>query len=400
MLDRYTSDDMRHVWSDQHRLSVWCKVEIAAAKAINAPGWVLTELEDTPTPSVVAVEDREQTTHHDVAAFLDVWRAGMSAETASFVHRGMTSSDLVDTANSVIMLSASSLVTRLLDMLIQSTARHAVRHWGTVRVARTHGRAAEASTWGYWVANIATALQRAAARFDLAKGGISVAKLSGPVGNYRYTSLHQEGLFASHLDLGAARTATQVVLRDRYADWVFALAQIATLIEALATEIRLGQQSGIDELAEFTTPEQVGSSAMPHKRNPIISEQLCGLAKIVRAQVGPTLEGVALWHERDISHSSVERHTLRLASSLTEYMLARAVDLITLLEVNTANMERNLETVGNDVDSANRKFKIMAQGKHPSDVDAEVRHGLHLGSPEYPSANTQHVLEHMQSLAG
>lgn len=396
MIERYTKPEMASVWDDAVKYQIWKSVEVAAAEAKGAPHHVLMELHGTPSPTPREVEEEEQTTRHDVVAFLNVWRRRMTPEAARWVHRGMTSSDLVDTANAVRLHLASELIADELGLLLRSAARHAVAHWDTPRLARTHGQPAEASTWGYWVAGFSVALQRADTRFIRARIASELAKLSGPVGNYRYATPLQEETFASILGLRPARIATQVVMRDGVADWVFALAQIATVIESFALEVRLGQHQGVDELAEGYADGQIGSSAMPHKRNPIASEQLCGLAKLVRAQVMPTLEGVALWHERDISHSSVERVTLETAASLTHYMLVTARKLIEDLHVSAAIMLAHLFNHDREVRSAAAKLMLVAEaGADPESVDRFLREHLYTMPleelPEPPEPQLDHV---------
>jgi adenylosuccinate lyase len=282
----------------------------------------------------------------------------------------MTSSDLVDTANALRLRDAAGLILRASGWLVAIMAQHALNHRHTLRVGRTHGQHAEVTTWGYRLAGITANLHRARYRLRSARDYASACKLSGPLGDHKRITVEQEREFASKLGLFPAFTATQVVDRGSYADLVFACAQMAGVIETLATEVRLSQRTEVGELFEGTGTGAVGSSAMPHKRNPILSENLCGLARVVRAQVGPTLENLPLHHERDISHSSVERVILPLVTSVTEFMALRARSLMENLRVDTERMAQNL-MADPEVFSAAAKDWLMTQGL-PGDLAWEV----------------------------
>ncbi len=376
MLERYTLPFMQVAWAPENQYVIWRQVQIASAIAQGAPDSILEELNSAFTPTVEQVHNEELNTRHDVAAFINVWRRAMSEDAARWVHRGMTSSDLVDSGNAV----RAGILFRYIDdaagQLIHAAAQHAVDHWNTPRLARTHGQPAEVSTWGYWVANFVAALRRAVSHHAVAVNGARTGKLSGPVGNYRYISPEQEEHFCHILDIIPARVATQTVARDGIADWVFSLARIASVIEWFATEVRLGQQFGIDELAEGFAPGQVGSSSMPHKRNPISAEQLCGLARIVRGQVTPLLEGVATWHERDISHSSAERVAVQTATTLTHYMLVTAKQLIDGLQVRAPLMDARIVEAGSLTESAWLQTYGVVTGQCPPDLERSRAYAL------------------------
>lgn len=373
MLERYTQYPLGFLWDEQHKLDTWARVEIAAAEAKGAPPEVLAALWDTPVPDVEAVEAEETRTKHDVVAFLNVWRRSMDAETAGWVHKGMTSSDLVDTANAVRLDRIMIEIAAKTNELVYVTACHALKHWHTPRLARTHGQAAEASTWGYRVADFSYALQRSHHALIAARTHVRCAKLSGPVGNYRHTTHAEEVAFADLLDLRPADVATQVVMRDGLADALYACARVASVIEALALEVRLGAQFGIEELAEGFASGQAGSSAMPHKQNPIVAEQLCGLAKVVRAQLVPVMEGIALWNERDISHSSVERLAVQTATTVTHHMVVAATRLVRDLVVRDVIMTANLDSAGDATSSAWTKDLLIESGLHPEVAWSVVR---------------------------
>lgn len=373
MLERYTQHPLGFLWNEQHKLDTWVRVEIAAAEAKGAPGDVMYTLWDTPAPNVEAVEAEETRTRHDVVAFLNVWRRDMDVEAASWVHKGMTSSDLVDTANALRLDRILTEIAAKTNDLVYVTANHALKHWDTPRLARTHGQAAEASTWGYRVADFSCALQRSHYALVAARTAVRRAKLSGPVGNYRHTAHAEEEVFATLLDLNPANVATQVVMRDGLSDAMYACARVASVVEALALEIRLGSQFGIEELAEGFAPGQAGSSAMPHKQNPIAAEQLCGLAKIVRAQLVPVMEGIALWNERDISHSSVERLAVQTATTVTHHMLVTAINLVRNLVVRDEVMLANLDSAGDATLSGWTKDLLIKAGLHPETAWSVVR---------------------------
>lgn len=348
MIERYTLSPMDKLTSDHYRFQVWHEVEMAAAKAQGAPDSMLEEMVSRPGPSINELRRREQETGHDVMAFLQAWNDRLSSQHQPWLHRNMTSSDLVDTANSLIIKRIGDVLTRELFLLFETSVGHAQLHKDTIRVGRTHGQHAEVTTWGHWVAGFAHGLHRALKRLEFAVEAAQVAKLSGPVGDYKNVTPHVERTFARELGLSYARAATQVVPRDLYADVVWACSQVATIIESFALEVRLGQQTELDELREPRSGSSpTGSSAMPHKRNPVICEQLCGLARLVRAQVLPVQEGAALWHERDISHSSVERVALRQALVLTHYMISKARHVLGGLEVNEDRMIDNAVHLNN-----------------------------------------------------
>lgn len=365
MIERYTSPRFKRIWSEETKYNAWRDVEIASAKAQGCSEDILNEIESCATPPGEDIAAAEMVTQHDVAAFLQAWRGRMSTTAAGWVHRNMTSSDLVDSANALRLRWANEEIDSALAALAQALAQHAVAHRGSQRAARTHGQHAEASSWGYRVADILMGLQRARTRFVRAREVAEVCKLSGPVGDYKHVSRETEVVFAKILGLGVGLTSTQVVMRDGYADLLWSLAQIATVIEALALEVRLGQRTEVGELAEGFTAGQVGSSAMPHKRNPITSEKLCGLAKLVRAQVMPTLEGVALHHERDISHSSVERVTLVTSTTLTFHMVESATSLIRNLLVDIHQMSENTRFSEYKLRSAHFRNQLVEQGVDP-----------------------------------
>lgn len=397
MLTRYTLSPMDRVWSEAYKYEVWRHIEITAATAKGAPLTTINYLLDVIPPSLDAIADAERRTKHDVMAFLVAWRAGMPDEHARWVHKDMTSSDLVDSANAFRIKAASKEIDGALRRLLAVAASHALAFWDTPRLARTHGQPAEATTWGYRVADFVEGLRNSYDQFVDGTYSATAVKLSGPVGNYRYTSIDEEFYFAFRLGLHSAPTATQIVNRAHYADWIYALSRIATIIESFALEVRLSQRWEVSELAESFTPGQTGSSAMPHKRNPIVSENLTGLARLVRAQLEPILEGVASHHERDISHSSVERIALPTASTLTHYMVVRCTGLIENLHVATEIMQANLDSAGDSVYSAWTK-SVLSKLMHPDEAWQAVHNATPPWGPlpDQPPMRVGHVRRYME----
>lgn len=370
MIERYTTPEMERIWSDAARVKAWAMVEIEAARAQGAPDHVVRELNDNSEwPTVTECDAEEATTRHDVVAFVQAWRRklteGGGAEAAGWVHRNMTSSDLVDTAVGLRLVQSWEEIDRALSDVISVTARHAIQHRDTVRVARTHGQHAELSTWGYRVAGFARSLERARTRFLDARWVFGRGKLSGPVGDYKRITPDRERAAMSALHLTPPPVATQVVPRDGIADFVWCCAQIATALEEQALEIRLCQRSEVGELAEGFAPGQRGSSAMPHKRNPITAERLCGLARLIRAQIVPVLEGVAMHHERDLAHSSVERVALPDVATLTHFALVEARSLWLNLVVDANRMKDHARRAADVTLSAQLREHLVANGVDP-----------------------------------
>jgi adenylosuccinate lyase len=316
----------------------------------------------------------EAVTEHDVIAFLSAWADNTSPrEAAAYVHFGMTSSDLLDTALALQLTEASDLLIARASELVAVLREHGLAHSGTLRVGRTHGVHAEPDIWGHRVADFAFAVARCRDRLVRAREAVAVGKLSGPVGTYSNIDPAIEATVLAGLGLRPADVATQVVFRDGIAEWVSVLALLATTCDAIALEVRHGQRTEVRELAEPFAAGQKGSSAMPHKKNPIRSERICGLARVVRAYVTPVTEGMVLWHERDISHSSVERVALPDAAIATDYLLHLTTGLVTGLVVDTARMRANLDLTGGLIYTSGVLLALVAAGMSREDAYALVQ---------------------------
>ena len=375
MIERYTRPEMGRVWSEAHKYELWCRVETlvleAHARAGTVPASSVAPVRAAPPPAPDAVAAIEAVTGHDVIAFLSAWADNtVPREAAAYVHFGMTSSDLLDTALALQLTEATDLLLARCTALTAALRDHALAHRGTLRVGRTHGIHAEPDVWGHRVADFAFAMARCRDRLVRAREAVAVGKLSGPVGTYSNIDPAIEAEVMAELGLRPADVSTQVVLRDGISEWVSVMALISTVCEAIALEVRLGQQTELGELAEPFGRGQKGSSAMPHKKNPVRSERICGLARVVRAQVVPVLEGIPLWHERDISHSSTERVALPDAAIGTDFLLDETTALITGLRVDPERMRANLDATHGLIYSSAVLLELIAAGMSREDAYA------------------------------
>src|SRR5690242_10732101 len=369
---------MGRIWSQEHKYELWCRVETLVLEAHAAAGTVpadaVAPVRAAPPPTAEAVAAAEAVTDHDVIAFLTAWADNtVPRSAAAWVHFGMTSSDLLDTALAVTLTEATDLLITRATTLVAVLREHALAHRDTIRAGRTHGIHAEPDVWGHRVADFAFAVARCRDRLRHAREAVAVGKLSGPVGTYSNIDPAIEARVLPELGLRPADVATQVVFRDGIAEWVSVLAMLATACEAIALEVRHGQRTEVAELAEAFGAGQKGSSAMPHKRNPIRSERIAGLARVVRAQYVPVLEGIPLWHERDISHSSTERVALPDAAIATDFLLAQTTALVTGLEVDAARMRANLESSRGLVYTSAVLLELVAAGMSREDAYALVQ---------------------------
>jgi adenylosuccinate lyase len=375
VIERYTLPAMGEVWSEAHKYALWCRVETLAleahAKAGRVPADCVEPVRAAAPPTPEAVAAIEAVTQHDVIAFLSAWADNTTPrEAAAYVHFGMTSSDLLDTALGLQLVDATDLLLAKADGLVAALRDLGLRERGTVRVGRTHGIHGEPDVFGHRVADFAFATARCRDRLRAARVDVGVCKISGAVGTYSNIEPDVEQYVAAELGLTPAPVATQVVIRDGIASWVAALAGLATVCEAIALEVRHGQRTEVRELSEPFGKGQKGSSAMPHKKNPIMSERIAGMARIVRAQYVPVLEGVPLWHERDISHSSTERIALPDASIATDYLLHLTTRLVTGLVVDGARMRANLEASGGLIYTSAVLLELVEAGLSREDAYA------------------------------
>jgi adenylosuccinate lyase len=378
VIERYTLPAMGEVWSDAHRYALWCRVETLVLEAHAAAGTVPTEAVEpvraAPPPTPEAVAEIEAVTQHDVIAFLSAWADNTTPRSAAaYVHFGLTSSDLLDTALAVQLMEATDVLLSKADGLVGALRDLGLSHSDTLRVGRTHGIHAEPDSFGHRVADFAFGLARSRDRLRRAREAVAVAKVSGAVGSYSNVDPAVEAYVADALGLRPADVATQVVLRDGIAEWVSALAILATVCEAVALEVRHGQRTEVRELSEPFGAGQKGSSAMPHKKNPIVAERVAGLARIVRAYVTPVTEGIALWHERDISHSSTERIALPDAAIATDYLLHLTRWLVDGLVVDAARMRANLDSTGGLVYTSAVLLDLVESGLSREDAYALVQ---------------------------
>ncbi len=345
MIERYSTPEMNAVWSEARKLAAWKEVETLVVEAWVELGVAPAEAADAarraPEVDPAAWKEREAVTHHDVAAFVDLLSASVD-DGSEWIHFGLTSSDVLDTASGVLLREAGELLLTAVQDLFDTTKERAFEFRDTIMIGRTHGIWAEPTSFGLKLANWAFEIQRDHERLVDAVNGVSFGKISGAVGTYAHTPPDVESYVCSRLGLVAEPASTQVIPRDRHAHFLSVLALIGSSIERFATEIRHLQRSEVGEVREAFRPGQKGSSAMPHKRNPIASENLTGVSRLLRGYASAGLENVALWHERDISHSSVERVALPDATILLHYALRRMHRLIETLVVDTKRMETNL----------------------------------------------------------
>ncbi len=347
MIERYSTPEMNELWSEERKLAVWREIEVlvveAWAESGVAPTSAAEAARNTPEVDPAAWKEREAITHHDVAAFVDLLADSMS-EGGEWIHFGLTSSDVLDTATGVALRDSGTLLLEALSDLYDVVRRRAFEFRSTPTIGRTHGIWAEPTSFGLKLANWAFEIQRDHERLVDAVNGVSVGTISGAVGTYAHAPSTIEAFVCDHLGLNAEPAPTQVVARDRHAHFLSVLALVGATIERISTEIRHLQRSEVSEVRESFGSGQKGSSAMPHKRNPIATENLTGVARLLRGYASAGLENVALWHERDISHSSVERVVLPDATTILHYALRRMTKLIDNLVVDTDRMAANLES--------------------------------------------------------
>ena len=349
MIPRYTRPELGRLWTDELRMEGWRRVEVAACEELpellgagNGPTAAELDAIRAATFTVQAVQERERITDHDLAAFVDVLAAS-AGEAGRWIHFGLTSSDVLDTALALQLSDVGEVLVPGARELVEVLRRRAREHVRTLCVGRTHGVHAEPTTFGVKLAGFAFEAHRNAVRLERAFAQVAVGSMSGAVGTYASTSPEFEARVLARLDLAREDVATQVIPRDRHAELLGAIALAGAGMERLATEIRHLQRTEVREVQEPFAAGQKGSSAMPHKRNPIKSEQISGLSRVLRADAQAALEDVALWHERDISHSSVERVILPDATILLDYLQHTTIALVEGMTIDAERMRQNLE---------------------------------------------------------
>lgn len=349
MVERYAREAMKSKWSIQAKYDAWLKVELAAVRAWNKLGLITDEdcekIQKNAKFDIARIDEIEKTTKHDVIAFLTSVSESLGDE-SRFVHYGMTSSDCIDTAVALQMKESLELILADIDEFLKALKERAMEHKNTLMVGRSHGIHGEPITFGLVIAIWHDEIKRAKELLEHAKKIISVGAISGAMGNFAHAPLELEELVCAELGLGCAPASNQVIQRDRYAQVMSALAILASSCEKIAVAVRHYQRTEVYEAEEYFSPGQKGSSAMPHKRNPVLSENITGLCRMIRSYATPALENVALWHERDISHSSVERFILPDAFITADFMLGRITGLIKNLVVYPENMMKNLNLTG------------------------------------------------------
>ncbi|MHB1501710.1 MAG: adenylosuccinate lyase [Candidatus Dormibacteria bacterium] len=365
MIDRYAPRELRALWSEESRLGLWTRVEQAVCRARAQLGEIseaeASAIDAARPPGLERVMQLEAEQGHDLAAFVTALQEQLGDEGRQ-VHLGLTSQDVVDTALALQLKQAQAFLDRELEALSQALADLGGRHLRTPMIGRTHGMHAEPVTFGFVLANHLDEVRRSRRRLDLAAADVVVGKISGTVGTHATVSAEVEELALAELGLRPAAITTQVVARDRHAAYLCQLALTGSVLERLATNLRHLQRTEIGELREPFGTRQKGSSAMPHKRNPVRLEQICGLSRVLRGLMVAGMEDVALWHERDISHSSVERVALPDATMALGHMLRSLTEVVGGLEVDTAAMAANLERRGSVARSQQVLLRLVSHG--------------------------------------
>ncbi len=380
MIERYSRPAMAELWSAASRYRIWFEIEAHALDAMadlgvvpkSAPKAVWDWWATNPVIDVAAIDAIEAVTKHDVIAFL-TWVANHVGDEARFLHQGMTSSDVLDTCLAVQLSRAADMLIGDVDALLDVLKRRAFEHRLTPTIGRSHGIHAEPVTFGLKLAQAFAEFSRNRARLVSARADIATCAISGAVGTFANIDPRVEAFVAEKMGLSVEPVSTQVIPRDRHAMFFATLGVVASSIERLATEIRHLQRTEVLEAEEYFSPGQKGSSAMPHKRNPVLTENLTGLARMVRSAVTPALENVALWHERDISHSSVERYIGPDATITLDFALARLTAVVDKLLVYPARMQKNLDRMGGLVHSQRVLLALTQAGMSREDAYKAVQ---------------------------
>jgi adenylosuccinate lyase len=371
LIPRYTRPDMGRIWSDDNRFRTWLTVEVAATETLAEAGLVPKEaakaIRERAGFKLERIQEIEAEVRHDVIAFTTAV-AEIVGPDARWFHYGLTSNDVVDTAQALLIGQASIIIAEDLERLAEVLKRRAWEFKDTPQIGRTHGIHAEPITFGFKLANWYSETQRNIERFKEAAEGLRVGKFSGAVGTFAHLSPEVEEKICARLGLKAADISSQVIQRDRHAHYLATLAVIASTLDKMATEIRHLQRTEVREAEEFFSEKQKGSSAMPHKRNPVTSEQISGLARVVRGNAQAAFENVPLWHERDISHSSVERIIIPDSTTLVDYLLHKTTNLVDTMFVYPERMQANLESTRGLVFSGQLLLDLVEHGVSREDA--------------------------------
>jgi len=371
VIPRYTRPELARIWSDENRFRTWLAVEVAATETLAEAGLVPKEsakaIRERADFRVERIHEIEAEVRHDVIAFTTAV-AEIVGPHARWFHYGLTSNDVVDTAQALLIRQSSEVIAQDLQRLAEVLERRAWEFKDTPMVGRTHGIHAEPITFGFKLANWYSEAQRNIARFMAAAEDMRVGKFSGAVGVFAHLTPELEEKICARLGLKAAAVSSQVIQRDRHANYLCTLAVIASTLDKIATEIRHLQRTEVREAEEFFSEKQKGSSAMPHKRNPVTLEQISGLARVVRSNAQAGLENIALWHERDISHSSVERVILPDSTTLTDYLLTKTANIIDTMFVYPERMRANLESTRGLIFSGQLLLDLVEHGVSREDA--------------------------------
>lgn len=365
MIPRYSNEEMANIWSQEYRFRKWLDVEIAVCEALNEkeiiPDKSLAKIKEKADFKLEDILKKEKENHHEVLAFLQVLQKNIGKD-SRFVHMGLTSSDIMDTATALQIVESYDIIEKDVKDILKTLKRLSKKYKYTPIIGRTHGMHAEPTTFGLKLAIFYSEFKRHHDRLNELKPRITVGKISGAVGNYSQISPEIEESALDKLGLRPAPISNQILQRDRHAEFVSVMALIASSCEKLATEIRNLQRTEVDEVEEPFAAKQKGSSAMPHKRNPVKSEQICGIARIVRAAIVPALENITLWHERDISHSSAERIILPDVCIGLDYILKRINFIVDSMKVKADKMEENIDITRGLVFSQRLMLRLINAG--------------------------------------
>lgn len=366
MIERYSRDEIKKIWDLESKFNYYLKVELAVCEAYSKLGQIpqenLNQIKEKSSFTIDRIDEIEREVKHDVIAFLTNVNESVGEENAKYIHMGLTSSDVIDTAFALQIIDSSKIILQDLDELITVLKEMAFKYKDTVCIGRSHGVHAEVTTFGFKLLNWLDEVERAKKSFEFALNEVAVGQISGPVGTYSNVSPEVEKLACEILHLPPAKISTQIISRDRHAKYMSALASIAAIIEQFATEVRHLQKTEVREVEEGFGKNQKGSSAMPHKKNPVLCENLCGLARVVRSNMITAYENINLWHERDISHSSAERIIFPDSLILVDFMLNRFTNVMKNLVVHEDNMLKNTKLYGGVIYSQKVLLKLVEKG--------------------------------------